>query len=234
MTPFDLLFAREPEPDVEFAEEDLEEPVSPKTTKAGKPPKQSGGRPLLWLFVALLIGAVIYVAMEPEMLVDLAGSLLGESSPKPQVAVPPAPPAPKPPEVSAPTTTAPGAEAPVTPPPSTPAPMSPPVTAAPPSAAPPAPTAPAPLAPPALTMATLPPLFGEGQQATVVADTFAPNAPIFLTMDAAGMRPGPTVRPGSTVTVLDGELHDNTWVYSVLTEEGAKGWIPERRLKSRS
>jgi hypothetical protein len=78
------------------------------------------------------------------------------------------------------------------------------------------------------------PLFGEGQQATVLADTFAPNAPIFLTMDVAGTRAGPTVRPGSTVTVLDGELHNNMWVYSVLTEEGARGWIAERRLKAKS
>jgi hypothetical protein len=78
------------------------------------------------------------------------------------------------------------------------------------------------------------PLFGEGQQAMVVADTFAPNAPIFLTIDAGGTRSGPTVRPGSTVTVLDGELHNNAWVYSVLTEEGAKGWIAERRLRSKS
>ncbi len=234
MMPFELLFAREPEPDVEFAEEDLEEPVAPKTSKASKPPKQSGGRPLLWLLVALLIGAGIYVAMEPEMLVDLAGSLLGESSPRPEVAVPPAPPAPKPPEVSAPIAAPPGAEAPVVNPPSAPEPMSPPVAAAPPTTSPPVLTAPAPQAPPAPTVATLPPLFGEGQQATVVADTLAPNAPIFLTVDSGGTRPGPTVRPGSTVTIMDGELHDNTWVYSVLTEEGARGWIPERRLKSKS
>ncbi len=41
------------------------------------------------------------------------------------------------------------------------------------------------------------------------------------------------LRPGAIVTVLDGELLNNAWVYSVRTQEGEKGWIPERRLQAR-
>jgi hypothetical protein len=77
------------------------------------------------------------------------------------------------------------------------------------------------------------PLFGEGQRVTLPADPQTPGKTIFLTGDAAGTKPGPVVRPGAVLTVLDGELRDDAWVYSVRTQDGAKGWIPERRLKGK-
>jgi hypothetical protein len=53
-----------------------------------------------------------------------------------------------------------------------------------------------------------------------------------LSGDASGAKPGPTLHPGAVVTVLDGELVDNAWVYSVRTQDGAKGWVPESRLRA--
>ena len=76
------------------------------------------------------------------------------------------------------------------------------------------------------------PLFGEGQRVSVLADPALPGGAVPLTTDAAGSRPGPTVRPGETLTVLDGDLRNNAWVYAVRTETGAKGWIQEKRLKA--
>jgi hypothetical protein len=51
-----------------------------------------------------------------------------------------------------------------------------------------------------------------------------------LSADAEGTRPGPTVRAGSTLTVLDAELQNTGWIYSVRADGGAKGWIAETRL----
>jgi hypothetical protein len=31
--------------------------------------------------------------------------------------------------------------------------------------------------------------------------------------------------------VLDGDLQPGGWVYSVRTDDGVKGWIPEKRLR---
>src|ERR687889_2683262 len=75
-----LLFARQPEPDLEFTEEELEQTTSVRSSSPLKPPKKSGGRPLLWMLLLLLAGGGAYVATEPEMITDLVGPLLGESS----------------------------------------------------------------------------------------------------------------------------------------------------------
>ena len=75
------------------------------------------------------------------------------------------------------------------------------------------------------------PLFGEGQRVTVVLDPSSPGDSITLTLDAAGTRPGSTIRPGITLIVLDGELYHNNWVYAVRTEDGSKGWVAENRLR---
>jgi hypothetical protein len=50
-------------------------------------------------------------------------------------------------------------------------------------------------------------------------------------LDPAGAKPGPVVRPGETLTILDGDLQPHGWVYSVRTDEGTKGWIGEKRLR---
>ena len=74
-------------------------------------------------------------------------------------------------------------------------------------------------------------MFAEGQKVTVTADPIAQGESIQLFTDALGATPGPLVKPGVTLTVLDGELQGNSWVYSVRTDEGTKGWVPEKRLR---
>ena len=74
-------------------------------------------------------------------------------------------------------------------------------------------------------------MFGEGQKVTVIGNPTIPSESISLTLDPAGAKPGPSVRAGVTLTVLDGDLQPNGWVYSVKTAEGAQGWIDEKRLR---
>lgn len=74
------------------------------------------------------------------------------------------------------------------------------------------------------------PSFGEGQRVSVVPNTASPGVLSPLSQDAAGTKPGPMVGLDETLRVLDAELHENTWVYLVRTDEGAKGWIAEKQL----
>lgn len=213
---WNLLFARQPEPDLEFTEEELEQTTSTRPMSPMKPNKKSGGgRPILWVLLLALVGGIAYVAMEPEMLTEWLNPILGENSPvpgpppramapKPQ---PPAPPAPSPEAASTAAVPTPPAPA-----------MTPPMMAA-----------PSPTVPPATTTA---PIFAEGQKVTVTADPTAPGEEgIPLSMDSSGAKLGPLVKPGVTLTVLDGELQGSSWVYSVRTDEGTKGWVPEKRLR---
>ena len=91
-----LFFARQPEPDLEFTEEELEQTTNTRSSSPMKSPKKSGGRPVLWILLLALIGGGAYVAMEPEMVMDWVNQLLGETpAPQPpQMAARPAPPAP--------------------------------------------------------------------------------------------------------------------------------------------
>jgi hypothetical protein len=85
----------------------------------------------------------------------------------------------------------------------------------------------------ALARSTIPqPRFGEGQRVSLVPDPMAPTKPMFLSGDASGAKPGPMLHSGAVVTILDGELVDNAWVYSVRAQDGAKGWIQESRLRA--
>lgn len=237
-----LFFARQPEPDLEFTEEELEQTTTIRSPSPMKPPKKSSGRPLLWILVLVLIGTGAYVAMEPEMIMDYVGPLLGES-PAPQPPPPmarkpvlpkPAPPVPaiqpqtatstpppaapiEVPQAAAPTT------APVPPPPSTqPTPM-----ASAPIQAPPPPT-PASVA--SITVSPIP-LFSEGQRVSALADPMNPGAKVLLAQDAEGTRPGPAIPPGTALTILDGDLQAGGWVYSVRSDFGTKGWLAEKQLK---
>ncbi len=125
-------------------------------------------------------------------------------------------------------------------PPSAPSPVPPPTVAQPPAeiapSPPPAPESPTSglpvIFPPA--PANVPtPLFSEGQRVTVKPDSSSPTGSISLTSDAEGTRPGPTIRTGSTLTVLDAELQNNVWIYSVRAETGVRGWVAENRLAIR-
>ncbi|HXH86837.1 MAG TPA: hypothetical protein VNI35_08405, partial [Nitrospira sp.] len=73
--------------------------------------------------------------------------------------------------------------------------------------------------------------FGGAQKVTVIDNPAVPSETIPLMLDSAGTKPGPVVRPGVTLTILDGDLQPGGWVYSVRTEEGTKGWISEKRLR---
>ncbi len=237
-----LFFARQPEPDLEFTEEELEQTTTIRSPSPVKPPKKSGGRPLLWVLVFLLIGAGAYVAMEPEMFMDYVGPLLGESpapQPQPPVARKPASPKPIPPVPATPPQAAAPAPSPAAPVevPQTAAPSTPVVPA--PSSAQPMPpdsapmqttSAPAP-APAASVTASPIPLFSEGQRVSVVADPLNPGAKVALAQNAEGTSPGPAIPPGTALTILDGDLQASGWVYSVRSDFGTKGWLTEKQLK---
>ncbi len=74
-------------------------------------------------------------------------------------------------------------------------------------------------------------MFAEGQRVTAIGNPTAPAETIPLSLDPAGMKPGPVVRPGVSLSVLDGDLQPGGWVYSVRTDDGVKGWIAEKRLR---
>jgi hypothetical protein len=214
--------ARQPEPDLEFTEEELDQTTATRPVSPMKPGKKSGGRrPLLWIFLLLLVAGIGYLAMEPEQLADLLAPFTGDTLPEHSAVATkprPAPPAAPPP---APTTTAPPAAADTTP--AGMAPTAPPDATPDPSASMAPPTA------PAANVAS--PMFAEGQKVTAVGNPTAPAETVPLSLDPAGSKPGPVVRPGVTLSVLDGDLQPGGWVYSVRTDDGVKGWIPEKRLR---
>ncbi len=221
LNPFDwtLLFARQPEPDLEFTEEELDQTITTKASGPIKNPrkKSGGGSPILWVLLLALVGGIAYVAtMEPEMIEEWLSPYLGESNPAPPIATRPKPMAP----------------APVVPP--TPAPQAAPS----PSNETSAPLAPAIVPPPQMEARTaapvvpsLDPMFSEGQKVTVTPDERAPGGSILLFADSLSSKPGLNVRPGVSLTVMDGDLQSGGWMYLVRTDEGAAGWVSEKRLR---
>lgn len=229
-----LHFARQPEPDLEFTEEELDQTITTKARGPMNPRKKSGGgRPILWILLLALVGGIAYVAtMEPEMLTEWLSPYLGESTPppapppiamkpKPSPPAPVAPPAPAPQAAPSPSSGASAPLAPATSPATAVAPAAPAVVPPPQTAARPA----APVVPP------LDPMFSEGQKVTVTVDEMAPGGSIPLFADSSSSKPGPIVRPGVSLTVMDGDLQPGGWMYLVRTDEGAKGWVSEKRLR---
>ena len=229
-----LHFARQPEPDLEFTEEELDQTITTKARGPMNPRKKSGGgRPILWILLLALVGGIAYVAtMEPEMLTEWLSPYLGESTPppapppiamkpKPSAPAPVAPPAPAPQAAPSPSSGASAPLAPATSPATAVAPAAPAVIPPPQTAARPA----APVVPP------LDPMFSEGQKVTVTVDEMAPGGSIPLFADSSSSKPGPIVRPGVSLTVMDGDLQPGGWMYLVRTDEGAKGWVSEKRLR---
>ena len=225
-----LHFARQPEPDLEFTEEELDQTITTKARGPMNPRKKSGGgRPLLLILLLALVGGIAYVAtMEPEMLTEWLSPYLGESTPppiamkpKPSAPAPVAPPAPAPQAAPSPSSGASAPLAPATSPATAVAPAAPAVIPPPQTAARPA----APVVPP------LDPMFSEGQKVTVTVDEMAPGGSIPLFADSSSSKPGPIVRPGVSLTVMDGDLQPGGWMYLVRTDEGAKGWVSEKRLR---
>ncbi|TKB70888.1 MAG: hypothetical protein E8D52_01995 [Nitrospira sp.] len=232
-----LFFARQPEPDLEFTEEELEQTTTIQSPSPSKPPKKSSGRPLLWVLLLIVIGGGAYVAMEQEMIIDYVGPLLGESpapQPQPPVARRPSPPAQATqPQAAVPIlppaapVEVPQAAAPTTTPVPTPPVPQPMPTASAPIQAPPSPAA-TPITP---ITASPTPLFSEGQRVSVLADPTNPGGKVVLAQDAEGTKPGPAIPPGTALTILDGDLQANGWVYSVRSDFGTKGWLVEEQLK---
>ncbi|WP_447972861.1 hypothetical protein [Nitrospira sp. Kam-Ns4a] len=210
-----LMFAREPEPDLDL--EDTADGEAGSGHAPQKPQKPSGRRPTTLLLLLVLVAVGAYIAMDPGMLMSLLGMDTEPVSeapppPRPLAKAPGAPPAVQPAKSAAPAPAAPAA--PGTPAPAAP-PSPPPQTTTPPSSTP-------------------TPLYREGQRVTILPDPAQPGGPISLHGDAAGTRPGPLVQPGAALTVMDGEWRGNAWIYSVRTQDGAVGWIPEAKLKAKS
>ena len=222
LNPFHLTlhFARQPEPDLEFTEEELDQTITTKARGRMTPPKKSGGgRPILWVFLLALVGGLAYVAtMEPEMLEEWLSPYLGESTPPP-VAMIPKPLAPVP---VAPSTPAPQAA------PSQTNEASPPVA---PATSPASAVAPQPQTAPRPVAISLDPMFSEGQKVAVTTDDLTAGGSIPLFADSSSSKPGPIVRPGVSLTVMDGDLQPGGWMYFVRTDEGVKGWVSEKRLR---
>lgn len=200
-----LLFAREPDLEYDF---DETQKTPPRGSALKKPRKPSRRRPFLMVLLVVIVAGGAYLSSDPAMLMELIDQVTGSPPPAPPTSIPFKPFAP-PAKPSAP--------------PAPPATAPPVMTLIQPSSA-----APMKLAP---TFPT--PLFSEGQRVMVFADPALPPGPVPLTLEAGESRTSFTVRPGATVTVLDGEFRNTTWLYAVRTEDGAKGWIDERRLKAK-
>ncbi|MBM4133939.1 MAG: hypothetical protein FJ245_09250 [Nitrospira sp.] len=244
---WNILFAREPEPDLEVDETvaDLDE-TAPADDEGGDsqgPEDDKKPKMIKLVLLAAVAGAGLYVAIDP-------GILMGPAEDPPPASAPPAPqaahaPATLPNPDAPPTAMAPpaAAQAPSSalPPqalptaPSAPAqPKSPmPAMASAPSPAMPSAMSPAPPKPAPAASTGFSPLFREGQPVVILADPTKPTGPVSLMADPGSSRPGPTVAANTAATVQDGELRNNSWVYSIRTTQGATGWISEKQLQAK-
>jgi hypothetical protein len=245
---WNLLFARQPEPDLEFTEEELEQTTPLRSTSPLKaPPPKPKKRPLLWILLVVLVGGGAYVATEPEMVMDLIGPLFNDTpEPPPPVARKPASApsqVPSPPATPSTQTAQPSESADL--PAADRAAETASSSSQPPTGESPAPAASTPAAqpaaatPPSTPQATpatpdhAPPLFEEGQRVALLPNPEAPREKVALMRDAAGTSRGPAVPPGTVFTILDGELQDDGWVYYVRSDYGTTGWLREKQLRAK-
>jgi len=176
LKPWALLFAKEPEQDLDFDDglEDMDDPD----------PKPPSRRPLVLILLLLVVAAVGYFLMDPgafsslTRMVTAPGSKSADSETRSESQVPRK-------AQSASTS-------------------QPPV-----------------------------PSFQEGQLVAVVP-TSTGSLSMQLSGDPQGKQPGPKVKTGELLTILDGTLVNNTWIYLVHTKSGASGWIGEQQLKAQS
>jgi hypothetical protein len=224
-----ILFARQPEPDLEFTEEELDQTIATKSRGPMNPRKKSGGgSPILWILLLALVGGIAFVSMEPDMLTEWLSPYLEESTPPPMAMKPkpslPAPvvaPAPAPKAAPGPSN---GTSAPLTRETS-------PAAAVPPTAPAVVPLPQAAARPTAPIAPSLDPMFSEGQKVTVTVNDTAPGGNIPLFADSSSSKPGPTISPGISLTIMDGDLQPGGWMYWVRTDDGATGWVSEKRLR---
>lgn len=206
-----LLFAREPEQDLDF-DDGPEAPEGGEGMQPDEPEEPSGGKKWIVLLVVIAVAGGLYFAWDTGLLSTLTGPAdnapMTSSTPgQPDAAPPP----PEPPPQT-------GGE--------TPGPPQPQVTPPSPPMPPRTDTRPAPP-----VVAVPPPAFGEGQKVSVAPDPTLPAAAVSLHGDPGETRPGPIVSPATVLTVVDGEFRNNGWVYTVRTPDGTTGWVSERRLR---
>ena len=53
-----------------------------------------------------------------------------------------------------------------------------------------------------------------------------------LSKDPTNSEPGPKIKSGERLTILDGSHQITGWIYQVQTTSGNSGWIPEEKLKA--
>ena len=84
---------------------------------------------------------------------------------------------------------------------------------------------------------------GHQSQSSIIPPTFQENQEVLLTDtlgssllmgDPANTTPGPMVKSGETLTILDGNYQPTGWVYQVRTQTGKTGWISAEKLKKQS
>jgi hypothetical protein len=209
-----ILFAREPEPDLELDDvlDDVEDRPSPGAPYR-KPRRSSSRKPIHWVMFLIIVGFGGLFAYDPEFVMELFGQGLHPPSAPIITAVPKAKRAPVVQAVPAQPTAMPNVI----------------------SASPALPSQPMPMAAAGAVspgnVATNPvPLYSEGQRVLVLADPALPTETVNLSPDPAGKMQGPALRAGAFLTILDGELRETGWVYSVRSAEGLAGWLPEKRL----
>lgn len=88
------------------------------------------------------------------------------------------------------------------------------------------------LTPAAISVPT--PHFGEGQQVLLVPRPGDNTSTAKLKGNASGTKSGPTVNLGEPLTILDGEMVGNVWVYNVRTNSGETGWVLETEIKKKT
>jgi len=74
------------------------------------------------------------------------------------------------------------------------------------------------------------PIFTESQKVSLVGGTG--ETPLVL--DPQTGKPGPVIKPGAPMTILDGTLQDGKWMYQVKTQTGQIGWLSESKLQKAS
>ncbi len=74
------------------------------------------------------------------------------------------------------------------------------------------------------------PLFGEDQSVVLAEKTGETR----LTEGPSNSQPGPMVKSGEQLIILDGSYQITGWIYQVKTPSGKTGWIPEDKLKQPS
>ena len=74
------------------------------------------------------------------------------------------------------------------------------------------------------------PLFGEDQTVVITQEI----GEAMLRKDPTNFQPGPMVKAGEQLTIVDGSYQITGWVYQVQTPSGTTGWISEDKLKQSS